>query len=109
MALPFATGLLSLTSQFKWIGGEENLGRYHSTEYVVKYFCKVCGSNLISTYDNDAGRIGVPLGGLDQAPDNRPEGHIWVGSKSPWFDITDDMPQYESWPGSQDKVRETGL
>jgi hypothetical protein len=30
-----------------------------------------------------------------------------VGSKSPWYEITDGLPQYEIWPGSHDKVRET--
>jgi hypothetical protein len=94
-------------AQFKWIKGEELLSRYHSSEFVVKHFCSVCGSNLISTYDNDPTKIGVPLGGLEQAPTNAPEGHIFVGSKSPWFNITDGLPQYELWPGSHAKVRET--
>jgi len=93
--------------QFSWLKGEDLLARYHSSEFVVKHFCKVCGSNLISTYDNDPNKIGVPLGGLEQAPSNRPEGHFWVGSKSPWHEITDGLPQYDTWPGSHDKVRET--
>jgi hypothetical protein len=94
-------------SQFRWTKGEELLSRYHSSECVVKHFCSVCGSNLISTYDNDPTKIGVPLGGLDQAPNNKPEGHIFVGSKSPWFEITDGLPQHDSWPGAHAKVRET--
>jgi hypothetical protein len=28
----------------------------------------------------------------------QPESHIFVGSKAPWFDITDDLPQYEGYP-----------
>jgi hypothetical protein len=94
-------------SQFKWLKGEELLSRYYSSEFVLKYFCSVCGSNLISTYDNEPMKIGVPLGGLEQAPSNTPEGHIFVGSKSPWFEITDDLPQYEAWPDTKSKVRET--
>ncbi|MDX6472014.1 MAG: hypothetical protein QOK22_830, partial [Gaiellaceae bacterium] len=23
--------------------------------------------------------------------------HIFVGSKAPWFEITDDLPQFEEW------------
>src|ERR1051325_3601947 len=53
--------------QFAWLKGEDLLARYHSSEFVVKHFCKVCGSNLISTYDNDPNKIGIPLGGLEQA------------------------------------------
>ena len=32
---------------------------------------------------------------LMDAPSIRPEGHIYVGSKAPWFEITDDLPQAE--------------
>ncbi|HEY8245045.1 MAG TPA: GFA family protein, partial [Casimicrobiaceae bacterium] len=69
--------------------------------------CGVCGSNLISTYDNDPTRISIPLGGLDQAPANRPEGHFFVGSKAPWYEITDGLPQHDTWPGSRVDVRKT--
>lgn len=103
----FRTRATITTQQFKWIKGEELLSRYHSSKFVVKHFCSVCGSNLISTYDNEPHKIGIPLGGLDQAPHNAPEGHIYVGSKSPWFTITDDLPQHDTWPGSHAKVRET--
>jgi hypothetical protein len=27
-------------------------------------------------------------------PGIRPSAHIFVGSKAPWFTITDDLPQY---------------
>jgi len=103
----FRTRATIQASQFSWTRGEELLARHHSSEFVVKHFCRVCGSNLISTYDNDPARIGIPLGGLDQAPTNRPEGHIWVGSKAPWYEITDGLPEHETWPGSHAKVRET--
>src|SRR5689334_3494290 len=70
----FRTRATIAASQFSWIKGENLLARYHSSEFVVKHFCSICGSNLVSTYDNDPNRIGIPLGGLDQAPSNRPEG-----------------------------------
>lgn len=103
----FRTRATINANQFTWLKGRELVAGYHSSEFVVKHFCKVCGSNLISTYENDPYKIGVPLGGLDQSPNNKPEGHFWVGSKSPWYAITDGLPQYETWPGSHEKVRET--
>jgi hypothetical protein len=33
------------------------------------------------------------MGTLDEDPGVRPSLHIWVGSKAPWFEITDDVPQ----------------
>jgi hypothetical protein len=35
------------------------------------------------------------MGTLVDAPTIRPTKHIFVGSKAPWFTITDDLPQYE--------------
>jgi hypothetical protein len=94
-------------TQFRWMRGEDLLARYPSSDLVLKHFCRVCGSNLISTYEDKPDKIGIPLGGLDQAPGNRVEGHFFVASKSPWYEITDDLPQYDTWPGSVDKVMET--
>jgi len=79
------------------VKGTELLRTYHSYEFTAKHFCGVCGSSLVSTYDNDPGRMSIPLGGLDQAPANRPEGHFFVGSKAPWHEILDDLPQHEEY------------
>lgn len=38
---------------------------------------------------------------------NEPEGHIFVESKSPWFSITDHLPQHDGWPVAEAEVRET--
>ncbi len=40
------------------------------------------------------------MGLLDDDPQVRPALHIFVGSKAPWWSITDDAPQFEEWvPG----------
>jgi hypothetical protein len=104
----FRTRATIRASQFKWLKGEELLSRFRSSEAVVKHFCRVCGSNLISTYDNDPDRIGIPLGGLDQAPHNRPAANMWVAHKAPWYEISDGLPQHDTWPGSHANVRKTG-
>jgi hypothetical protein len=55
--------------------------------------CGICGSLLFSVVD--AGRVHVALGSLRDEPSIRPTRHIFVGSKAPWFEITDDLSQYE--------------
>ena len=30
-------------------------------------------------------------------PGVKAERHVFVGSKAPWFDITDDLPQYDGY------------
>ncbi len=56
--------------------------------------CDVCGSLLYSVV-RDGAFVHVPMGTLADDPSIRPTVHIFVGSKAPWFRITDDLPQYE--------------
>ena len=94
------------SKDFKWTSGEALLSRFHSSDTVVKTFCSVCGSNLISILEDNPDFIGLPLGGLEQDPGHKPKGHLFVGSKAPWHEITDDLPQYEAWPpGAEEAVR----
>jgi len=59
--------------------------------------CNRCGSLLYSVVREGA-FVHVALGTLFDAPSIRPDKHIFVGSKAPWFTITDDLPQYEEFP-----------
>ena len=103
----FRTRAYIKKEQFHWVKGEELLSTYYSSDTVSKTFCSNCGSNLMSYYDNLPDVIGVPLGGISGDLGRLPEAHIFVGSKATWFEITDDIPQHEFWPGSEAKVRET--
>jgi hypothetical protein len=58
--------------------------------------CGVCGSLLYSVV-RDGGYVHVALGSLRDEPSIRPGGHIFVGSKAPWFEITDDLPQADEY------------
>jgi hypothetical protein len=55
--------------------------------------CDVCGSLLYSLVRAGA-YVHVTLGTLLDAPSLRPSAHIFVGSKAPWFEITDALPQH---------------
>jgi hypothetical protein len=58
--------------------------------------CGACGSLLFSVV-RDGAYVHVALGSLVDAPSIRPTQHIFVGSKAPWFEITDDLPQFEEY------------
>jgi hypothetical protein len=58
--------------------------------------CGECGSLLFSVV-RDGAFVHVALGSLVDAPGIRPAAHIFVGSKAPWFEITDDLPQFEEY------------
>jgi hypothetical protein len=65
--------------------GDENLNHTR---------CRACGSFLFSVV-HDGEYVHVAMGSLVDAPSIRPTHHIFVGSKAPWFEITDDLPQFE--------------
>jgi hypothetical protein len=56
--------------------------------------CAACGSLLYSVV-RDGEWVHVAMGSLSDAPSVRPSAHIFVGSKAPWYTITDDLPQFE--------------
>jgi hypothetical protein len=56
--------------------------------------CKKCGSLLYSVV-RDGAFVHVTMGTLVDEPTIRPMAHIFVGSKAPWFTITDQLPQHE--------------
>jgi hypothetical protein len=56
--------------------------------------CAACGSLLLSVV-RDGAYVHVALGSLVDSPSIRPAAHIFVGSKAPWFEITDDLPQFD--------------
>ena len=56
--------------------------------------CRRCGSFLFSVV-RDGTFVHVAMGSLVDTPSIRPTEHIFVGSKAPWFEITDDLPQFD--------------
>src|SRR5206468_11606993 len=67
----------------------------HGEETLNDTRCSRCGSLLYSVV-RDGEYVHVALGSLVDEPSLRPTKHIFVGSKAPWFEITDDLPQSRS-------------
>lgn len=61
--------------------------------------CNFCGSLLYSLV-REGQYVHIAMGTLIDAPSIKPGMHIFVGSKAPWFEITDDLPQFENLPDS---------
>ena len=82
---------------FRWVRGEALVKYFESSPGFRRGFCSVCGSPIIN---RPASRpeFGIALGGLDDDPGVRPERHYYVGSKAPWFEITDALPQHDELP-----------
>ncbi|MBK5656280.1 MAG: GFA family protein [Rhizobium sp.] len=79
--------------KFAVVSGADGLLIY-GDETTHDAHCGRCGSLLYSQVRNGA-YVHVTMGTLNDAPAIRPTAHIFVGSKAPWDEITDDLPQYQ--------------
>ena len=92
----FGSFLHAASAGFRWISGEDLVQRYQSSPGNVRAFCRVCGSNMPVV--EDGGEVNIPAGTLDDDPGVRPIVNIFAGSKAPWFDIEDSLPQFDEFP-----------
>jgi hypothetical protein len=83
--------------RFGWLRGEELIDQYKPPDAVsfVFAFCRVCGSG-VPRITSEA--VVIPAGTFDDDPGARPNFHIYTGSKAPWFEIADDLRQFEGAP-----------
>ena len=95
----FATYAHVEKGKFRWRGGEDLINRYESAPGSVRAFCRVC-SSLVPGQAPYLKTVSVPAGLLDGDPGVRPRLHVFTASKAPWWEIRDDLPQFERWvPG----------
>lgn len=96
----FATNGIVAAEHFHLIQGEEELTGYESSPGQTKYFCRHCGSPILSRNRARPNQVRVRLGTIDSDIDERPMAHIFVGSKANWEDICGELPRYDSYePG----------
>ena len=94
-----ATNVFVASDDFSWVRGESNITGYAHppAEFFGHSFCKTCGSSVPRPRP-DGSVFNIPAGGLNQHPGIEAKGHIFVGSKAPWFDVTEDKPQWDEMP-----------
>jgi hypothetical protein len=80
--------------QFRWVSGETSIREYEDTPGYKTRFCSRCGSPAPSHLP-EYGLVFLHAGALNEDTGRRVVHHIFVGSKAPWFEITDELPQYD--------------
>jgi len=91
----FSASLMCASKNFVWLRGQDNVTSFQLPSGFLHAFCKSCGSPTPTPLV--AGKtIPFPAGCLDDDPGTRVIWHTFVGSKAPWFEITDDTPQHET-------------
>jgi hypothetical protein len=94
-----AANLFVSPEHFRWLSGEDNVGRYDPdfTKYFATCFCKTCGSSL--PWLSKSGKVViVPAGTLDQDPGIRPSKNIFCGSRPDWYTSAESLPEHEEGP-----------
>jgi len=82
---------------FRWVSGESLIQSYQSSPENIRAFCRVCGSN-VPVLEDEGAHVNIPAGALDDDPEVRPIVHIHTASKAPWYEITDELPQFAEFP-----------
>lgn len=83
--------------------GEEVISTYQKSEESVICFCRICGSNLFARKPRMRA-VALYLGALNGVPSMKPRAHLFTASKAPWYEITDDLVQFETAPPEQDET-----
>lgn len=95
----FGAGIGVRAEDFRLVAGKELITSYaapilrNPPAYRIS-FCTRCGSPVPDPQPG-AKWFEIPAGLLDNDPGLRPDKHIFVHVKAPWFEIADTLPQYD--------------
>ncbi len=95
---PFASYVALNPRDRRYTRGEELIAQYQSSAEAVRTFCSRCGSKLEFQTTKTPDEIWIASGTFDDDPGIPSTSHIYVASKAPWFEITDDLKQYPEEP-----------
>lgn len=95
----FAANLLVAPDDFRWLRGEQHVGRHELAEarHFATSFCRCCGSSL-PWLAKSGKTVAVPAGTLDQDPGIRPSQRVFWDSRADWYLEPDTLPAYRELP-----------
>lgn len=96
----FATYARVARDDFRFVRGADRVKAFRSSPACERTFCGDCGSNLQFLLEDVPDSLWIAVASLDDLPAERPMAHIFVASKAPWHDITDDLPRFDELPPS---------
>lgn len=89
-----ATNMLVREADFVVTTGGALVKAFQSSTGEWRHFCSECGSPLYSRAHQRPDKVSIRCGTLDDDPLVRPSEHIYTGSKAPWFEPCDGLPQF---------------
>lgn len=83
-------------ADFRWTAGAAFVKVYETSSGAGWCFCSECGSSLAGTVNGEV--TAITLGTVEGDPGVTPGFHIFVGSRALWYEISDDLPQFDERP-----------
>jgi len=93
----FATNGNLDADKFVIISGADQLTGYEATPGQTKYFCRHCGSPIMSKSTAYPDKVRVRLGTIESDISERPVAHVFVASKANWEELPGDLRQYDEY------------
>jgi len=93
----FATYVGVERARFAFLKGESEISGHTTETGTRRNFCRHCGSTLTCTVTSEPVKVYVAAGTLDAPLHLKPEYHIFIRSKVPWFEIQDGLPQHQEF------------
>jgi hypothetical protein len=91
----FSTGATIPAASLRLVAGKELIRAWESSPGYFREFCGRCGSPILKRKAKDPENLRLRVGTLDSDPGISPSQHLHVGSKAPWMEIDDNLPQTE--------------
>lgn len=95
---PFVAVSFMPTDAIRWVSGADLLQEVHTPGVGTRAFCSQCGSRLYNRPESTRSFTMLVIGSLDDDRGVEPIMHVNVESKSAWYEIRDELPQYPALP-----------
>jgi hypothetical protein len=93
----FATWAHVEADCFRFVCGEELIGKHLDENGMGREFCRECGSPAPGKPEHMQ-TVSVPAGSFDDDPGVRPVAHVFVSTRAHWWTIDDALPCFDKWP-----------
>ena len=96
---PFTTLAFLAASAFEWSTSSEPASDFVTEAGHIRRFCGECSSPICNFAADGVDVASLVVGSLADEFQLAPWFHVNLESKSPWFEIGDDLPRFDQWPG----------
>jgi hypothetical protein len=88
---------------FRWVEGKDKLSAYESSPGKHRYFCSVCGSQLVASRATHP-HVVLRVATLDEDPGMTPQGHFWTAHDVSWLQDGEAIPSYPTIRSNEEKA-----